>query len=276
MTRRSKTYAGHFAPWRSLGLGLASAGLVGAVTATAAMAQPAAEVAAAPSPTAANTPIAYDPWQPVNRGLFTVGMGIDRAVVGPIARGYIRVTSQGVRNRVSSVIFNLGEPSTAIEDLLQGRPSRAGNATLRFVVNSTVGVAGLFDVANRWGLESHESDFGQTLGRYGAQPGPYVYLPVLGPLNLRDGIGRVVDTVTDPAGLITGPITSTPGAIRTGATALDFRASGDAAFRALQDATDPYVTTRSAYSQHRAAVIDRATGATAELPDFDAVPANPQ
>jgi phospholipid-binding lipoprotein MlaA len=257
-----------FARWRHLGLGLA-----GALAATAAAAEPAAAPSVAANPlAAANTPLAYDPWQPVNRGLFSVGMGLDRVLIGPIAHGYIRVTPQVVRNRVSSVVYNLGEPSTALEDLLQGHTGRAGRTGVRFVVNTTVGLLGMFDVASGWGLRGHESDFGQTLGRYGAQPGPYIYMPVMGPVNLRDGVGRVVDIVTDPVGFVTGPITSTSGAIRTGVTALDLRASGDAAYRALDDATDPYVTTRSAYSQHRAAVIDRATGATAPLPDFDAPP----
>lgn len=280
MTRRSKL-KGPTAPWRYVGLGLVSA-----LLATAAVAQPAAmqsapgqtaaaEPADPPGLTAANTPIAYDPWQPVNRGLFAFGMGLDRAVIGPIAHGYVRVTPQVLRDRVSNVVFNLGEPSTAMEDLLQGHTGRAGRAGLRFVVNTTVGVLGLFDVANHWGVPSHESDFGQTLGRYGAQTGPYIYVPVIGPANLRDGLGRVVDVVTDPIGFVTGPITSTSGAIRTGATGIDTRVGADAAFNALKDATDPYVTARSAYTQHRAAVIDRATGETGALPDFEATPSPP-
>lgn len=271
MTRRCKLIGRPSASWRSAGFGLASA-----LVATAATAQPAAPPVTAPPLTAANTTLAYDPWQPVNRGLFAVGMGVDRAVVGPITHGYMRVAPMAVRNRVSAVVYNLGEPSTALEDLLQGHPKRAGRASLRFVVNSTVGLLGLFDVAHHWGLAGHEADFGQTLGRYGAQPGPYVYVPVVGPLNLRDGVGRVVDIVTDPVGALTGPITSTPGAIRTGVTALDQRAAGDAAFEALRDATDPYVTVRSAYSQYRAAIVDKATGETAPLPDFDVAPANPE
>lgn len=268
MTRRSRMIERRFAAWRSIGLGLAGA-------LTAAVAAAAEPAVAPPAPVAANTPTAYDPWQPANRSLFAVGMGLDRVLIGPIAHGYIRVTPQVVRNRVSSVVFNLGEPSTALEDLLQGHTGRAGRTGVRFVVNSTVGLLGLFDVAGRWGVHGHESDFGQTLGRYGALPGPYLYMPVVGPLNLRDGVGRVVDVVTDPIGFVTGPITSTSGAIRTGVTALDVRVSGDPAFRALEDATDPYVTTRSAYSQHRAAVIDRATGETASLPDFDPTPSQP-
>lgn len=219
---------------------------------------------------------AYDPWQPVNRQLFAVGMGVDHAVLRPVVRGYVRVTSPGVRNRVSSVVYNLGEPSTALEDVLQGQPRRAGRASLRFLVNSTVGVLGLFDVAAMWGVEPHEADFGQTLARYGAKPGPYVYVPVVGPLNVRDGVGRVVDVVTDPVGFVTGPVTSVTGATRTGVTAFDQRVAGDAAFHALEDALDPYAMTRSAYTQYRASRVAAATGEAQALPDFDTDPAQPQ
>lgn len=250
--------------------------LAAACIATPAVAaEPPADIPPAPSPDPVAVTTAYDPWEPANRQLFAVGMGVDRAVIRPIAHGYVRVTSQGVRNRVSSMVYNLGEPSTALEDVLQGRPGRAGRASLRFVVNSTVGVLGMFDVASRWGVAPHEADFGQTLARYGAKPGPYLYVPVVGPLNLRDGVGRVVDVVTDPVGFVTGPITSTVGATRTGVTALDLRVSGDAAFNALEDATDPYVTTRSAYTQYRAAIVAKATGEAQALPDFDTEPALP-
>lgn len=248
--------------------------LTGALVATSAAAQtdvPPAQLGIAPEALPAAT-VAYDPWQPLNRGLFTFGMGLDRAVFAPVTHGYMKVTPAPVRNRVSSVVYNLSEPSTVIEDVLQGHPKKAGRATARFVVNSTVGILGLFDVASHWGLAPHESDFGQTLGRYGAQPGPYIFMPIVGPLNLRDGLGRIVDVATDPIGFLTGPITSTPGAVRYGVAALDQRTLSDPAFEALKDATDPYVTTRSAYTQYRAAVVQQATGETQALPDFDAAP----
>ncbi|HKR89251.1 MAG TPA: VacJ family lipoprotein [Phenylobacterium sp.] len=271
MTRRARSIGRLTGPLRYVGLCLA-----GALAATSAAAQdapptPPAERAVAPEARADAT-VAYDPWQPMNRGLFAFGMGLDHAVFAPVTHGYMKVTPAPVRNRVTSMVYNLSEPSTVIEDVLQGHPRKAGRATARFVVNSTVGVLGLFDVAARWGLEPHESDFGQTLGRYGAQPGPYIFVPVVGPTNLRDGIGRIVDVATDPIGFITGPITSTPGAIRYGVTALDQRALSDPAFEALKDATDPYVTTRSAYTQYRASVIQNATGKTQALPDFDETP----
>jgi phospholipid-binding lipoprotein MlaA len=266
MTRRSRSIGRLAAPLWHAGLCLA-----GALVATSAAAQTEAvapQRAVAPEALPAAT-VAYDPWEPLNRGLFAFGMGLDHVVFAPVTHGYMKVTPAPVRNRVSSVVYNLGEPTTVIQDVLQGHPKRAGTATARFVVNSTVGLLGMFDVASHWGLAPHESDFGQTLGRYGAQPGPYIFVPIVGPSNLRDGIGRLVDVATDPIGFAIGGITSTPGAIRYGVTALDERALADPAFAALNDATNPYVTTRSAYTQHRAAVVQAATGSTQALPDFD-------
>jgi phospholipid-binding lipoprotein MlaA len=179
-----------------------------------------------------------------------------------------------VRNRVSSALDNLGEPGTALNDLVQGHPKRAGVATARFVVNSTVGLLGMFDVASRMKLPYHEADFGQTLGRYGAQPGPYLYVPIVGPSNLRDGLGRIVDFFTDPVSLLTGGVTTTAGATLFAATTIDFRAGADSAFRALEDATDPYATARSAYTQRRAAFVHAATGEAEVLPDFEPAPAD--
>jgi phospholipid-binding lipoprotein MlaA len=177
-----------------------------------------------------------------------------------------------IRNRVSSALDNLGEPGTALNDLAQGHPKRAGVATARFVVNSTVGLLGMFDVATKMNLPYHESDFGQTLGRYGAQPGPYLYVPVVGPSNLRDGLGRIVDLFTDPTSLLTGGVTTTLGATRFTATTVDARVGADSAFRALDDATDPYATARSAYAQRRAAFVQQATGEVEALPDFEPAP----
>jgi phospholipid-binding lipoprotein MlaA len=214
----------------------------------------------------------YDPWRVVNRPIFTFSMHVDRGIIAPIAHGYRRVVPAVIRNRISSALDNLGEPGTAINDLAQGHPNRAGVATARFVINSTVGLLGMFDVATRMKLPYHEADFGQTLGRYGAQPGPYLYIPIVGPSNFRDGLGRIVDLFTDPTSLFTGGITSTVGATRFAATTVDVRVGADSAFRALEDATDPYATARSAYSQRRAAFVQQATGKAEVLPDFEPAP----
>jgi phospholipid-binding lipoprotein MlaA len=216
-----------------------------------------------------------DPWEGFNRGAFKFNRGLDRFVIGPIGRGYMKVTPRVVRNRVSSVVANLGEPGTAINDLAQGRARAAGVTTSRFLINSTVGGLGLFDVGAKMGLEGHESDFGQTLGRYGAGSGRYVVLPLLGPTTLRDGAGRVIDTMTDPVALATAGASRSFGMVRSGVTAVDARASADGFFRALDDATDPYAMMRSAYLQNRADMVRQAQGGVQVLPDFDAARIEP-
>ncbi|WP_297507151.1 VacJ family lipoprotein [uncultured Caulobacter sp.] len=257
---------GHGAAGRRIAaIGLvAAAGL--AVLAPAARAQD--PQVAAPAATAA-----HDPLEGLNRASFKLGMGLDHVILAPIAHGYMAVAPRVVRNRVSAAIYNLGEPSTVVNLMLQGKPTRAMRSTARFVVNSTVGVAGLFDVAAKLNLPRRDADFGQTFGKWGVKPGAYVYVPVMGPLNVRDGVGRVLDIVTDPVSLYVGGLSTDFGKARTGLTIVDLRAATDPAFHALKDASDPYVTTRSAYAQYREAVVRQATGEAEDLPDFDAPPA---
>lgn len=217
--------------------------------------------------------IAYDPLEGFNRGSFGFSMGLDRAVLRPVAHGYMAVTPTPVRHRVSSVVYNLGEPSTTLNDILQGKPKRAGRSSARFLINSTVGVLGLWDVAAKMNLPSHDADFGQTFGRYGVKPGPYLYVPIIGPSNFRDGVGRTLDFFTDPIGLIGGGWRTTFGATRLVVQTVDIRVNADNAFRALDDSVDPYLTARSAYGQHRAAFVREVTGEVQALPDFDDSPA---
>jgi phospholipid-binding lipoprotein MlaA len=109
-------------------------------------------------------PIANDPWEGFNRRTFKFNRGVDRVLIGPLGRGYMKVTPRVVRGRVSAFVANLAEPRTALNDLAQGRPRAAGVTTSRFVINTTVGGLGLFDVGGKLGLERHQGDFGQTLG----------------------------------------------------------------------------------------------------------------
>lgn len=224
-----------------------------------------AQVEAAPAAQTAN-----DPLEGLNRASFRLGMGLDRAFLGPIAHGYMAVTPRVVRDRVSSAIYNLGEPNTVMNQVLQGKPRRAVRSSTRFVVNSTIGVLGLFDVAAKMGLPPRGADFGQTFGRWGAGPGAYIYVPLMGPLNVRDGVGRALDIVTDPVSMVAGGFDTDFGKARTVVTVVDLRAVTDSGYRALKDAADPYVTTRSAYMQYRDAIVRDATGETETLPDFDA------
>ncbi|MDP1631643.1 MAG: VacJ family lipoprotein [Caulobacter sp.] len=211
-----------------------------------------------------------DPWAGFNRRAFKFNAFLDRAVIGPVARVYKRVTPAPVRKGVGNIVSNLREPSTAINGLVQGRPKLTIRAVARFVANSTVGVLGIFDVAGRAGLEREHADFGQTLGRYGVSNGPYLYLPVVGPTTLRDGLGGVVNTLIDPISLATGGPATDFAAGRVVVRGVDARADADEALRTInEDSTDPYATTRSAYLQHRAAVVRESTGEIEALPDFD-------
>ena len=215
------------------------------------------------------------PFVAFNRASYGFSMGLDRWVTGPIAHAYMAVAPDPVRDRVSAAVNNLGEPRTLLNDVAQGHPKRAGVTASRFVINSTVGVLGLFDVATDLDLPYHRGDFGQTLGRYGVQPGAFLYIPVLGPLTVREGAGRVVDIVTDPVTLVGGNSSTTFGATRSGVTLVNTRAMFDPEVRALEDATDPYATVRSAYLQRRAALVREATGEVQALADFDDAPSTP-
>ncbi|WP_293905176.1 VacJ family lipoprotein [Phenylobacterium sp.] len=252
--------------------------LVAALLAGSARAQaapPAPDGAALPGP---NAELAqpYDPWEGLNRRVFAFSNGLDHHLIGPVVHGYMRATPLPIRNRVTSVVYNLWEPGNALDDLLQAHPRRAAKSTARFAINSTIGLLGLFDVATGMGIEGHDSDFGQTLGRYGAQAGPYLYVPVIGPLDLRDGIGRVVDIVIDPVSLIPGASRTSFKTSRAVLGGLESRVAQDTALRALDDGIDPYATARSAYTQHRVFVVQQATGAVAELPDFEPPSGEPQ
>ncbi len=130
-----------------------------------------------------------DPLESLNRQVFEFNDVVDRAVLKPVAQAYEAVLPEPVRDCLSNAFSNLREPSNAINNLLQGKPVDAMSDTCRFVVNSTIGLLGCFDPARQMGLEKHSEDFGQTLGRWGAGPGPYLVVPILGPSTVRDAIG---------------------------------------------------------------------------------------
>lgn len=211
---------------------------------------------------------AKDPFQRLNRTSFRFGMALDHVVIAPLAHAYVAVTPTYAQARVDAVITNLGEPRTVLNDLAQGHVRRAERATSRFVINSSAGLLGLFDVAGKMGIAHHRSDFGQTLGRYGAAPGPYLYVPLLGPLTVRDAVGRLVDAAADPVTQIGGGSGTTFGAVRQNASRLNTRIKLDGGLRVLDDATDPYASLRSAYLQSRDAIVREATGEAEVLPDF--------
>ncbi|WP_254277183.1 VacJ family lipoprotein [Halomonas sp. 3H] len=139
-----------------------------------------------------------DPWEGFNRRVFAFNDAVDRAVLKPTARGYRAVTPQPVQTGVGNFFSNLGEPRTAVNSLLQGKPGNAGIALSRFVINTTVGIGGLWDFATHMEITGREEDFGQTLAVWGWEESRYLVLPLLGPSTLRDTGGLPADAVTYP------------------------------------------------------------------------------
>ncbi len=139
----------------------------------------------------------HDPLEPLNRRVLVVNYVADRAVLRPAAAAY-GVLPAFLRDRVRNVLDNLEEPGTAANQLLQGKPRAALSDAARFIVNTTVGVGGLFDPATTAGLERHDEDFGQTLAVWGVPRGPYLEIPVIGPSTVRDGAAKLVDAFLSP------------------------------------------------------------------------------
>ena len=148
---------------------------------------------------AANSVNESDPFENINRSIFNFNQTLDDYFLRPIAKFYVAVTPDPVERGISNLFSNLNEITNASNNLLQGKASQASINLGRFTLNTTLGVAGLFDVASSMGLkETEEEDFGQTLGKWGVPAGPYIMLPFLGPTTLRDAPTRLVDDLTDP------------------------------------------------------------------------------
>jgi phospholipid-binding lipoprotein MlaA len=138
-----------------------------------------------------------DSGEPTNRFIFRFNQGLDAVIIKPVTSFY-RIFPEVLRTGVHNFHNNLKTPVVLINDILQGEAERAGDTVMRFLINTTVGVAGFRDQAADWGFEPHEEDFGQTLATWGVGEGPYIMLPLFGPSNPRDAIGKVVDFFLDP------------------------------------------------------------------------------
>ncbi|MGH1371179.1 MAG: MlaA family lipoprotein [Cellvibrionaceae bacterium] len=193
-----------------------------------------------------------DPWEGMNRKIFVFNDTLDNYVVKPVAKGYLAVTPDPVETGVSNFFENLGEVGNILNDVLQWKWGQAANDTGRLLVNSTVGIAGIFDVAKHVGLPRSEGeDFGQTLASWGVGQGPYLVLPFLGPSNLRDLGGMPVDSYANPIGYID----HVPTRNSTYATdLLDTRASLIAAEDLISG--DKYSFMRDAFLQRREYLIE--------------------
>ncbi len=144
------------------------------------------------------TPEAEDPWENLNRGTFAFNQKFDKYLLAPLAKGYRLILPTEIRTGVRNILSNLSEPWSSINSALQGDFKNTGSTLARFVINSTIGILGIFDVAKEIGFEKQKEDFGQTLAVHGVGPGPYLMLPFLGPSTVRDALGKVTSLYADP------------------------------------------------------------------------------
>jgi phospholipid-binding lipoprotein MlaA len=194
-----------------------------------------------------------DPFEPTNRYIFEVNLFLDEMLLKPVAWWYRAGVPDPARERIHMALGNLRLPWTAVNDFFQGEMKRAYEASARFVINSTIGVVGLFDVATDWGFPHHEEDAGQTFAVWGAPGDPYLMLPVLGPSNPRDAAGTAVGWVADPVNIVLG---DGAGLARGVATGIDERERNLETIADLQrNSVDFYATIRSVSRQRRDAEI---------------------
>lgn len=218
--------------------------------------------ATAPDPSDADAVAEFkstnDPLEPANRVIYEINDGIDVVILRPLALAYRAVVPQGVRTGTRNVLDNLATPVVLANDMMQGKPRRAGDTLMRMVINSTLGFAGIFDVATGLGWPAHSADFGITLAVWGAGDGAYLVLPIFGPSNPRDTVGRVGDIALDPfTWLGKGVVVDALGYARRGTDAVDRRSRFlDDLDRVKEQALDPYATIRSLYRQNRQSTID--------------------
>jgi len=196
-----------------------------------------------------------DPLEPTNRVFYKINDGLDTYVMKPVAQAYRDVLPAPVRTGIHNVLDNLGGPVRLTNDSLQGKPRRAGDTAMRFLINTTAGLVGIFDVAKKVGYPAHDTDFALTLANWDVPEGPFLFLPILGPSNPRDAAGYGADIAIDPFTWIGRG--TTPQKIgswtRTAFNVLDER-SGllDVIDNVKKTALDPYATFRSLYRQNRA------------------------
>ncbi|HEY6436149.1 MAG TPA: VacJ family lipoprotein, partial [Ignavibacteriaceae bacterium] len=206
-----------------------------------------------------------DPWESMNRSTFSFNENVDELVLKPVAKGYEQIPSP-IRTGVGNFFGNVADVWIGANNLLQGKPTHAVSDIGRVLINSTVGVLGLFDVASDMGLEKHEEDFGQTLGKWGVSPGPYLVVPLFGPKTLRDAAGTVVDFKADLINQV-DPI-STKNTLY-GTRVIQDRSTLLPMEKAIEDASlDKYSYIRDAYLQRRAYLIrDGETAPKEEIDD---------
>jgi phospholipid-binding lipoprotein MlaA len=227
----------------------------------------AACASAPPSPEAL---AANDPYEVTNRQTLLFNGKIDRYVVIPSVGVYFLLVREGGRRGVHNFLGNLSLPTIFINDLLQGEVTRGSQSAARFLINSSLGLAGFFDPAQKMGIRGHGEDFGQTMAVWGAGEGPYLILPFLGPSNPRDAAGLAIDAAIDPTNFIPLKQHLWWSAGREYFTVLDLRGQSYQTIQGIQrSSVDYYGSLRSLYRQLRNTEIRNGRPAAAQdLPDF--------
>lgn len=241
--------------------------LLSAVLSLAACATPPTDPAARAEFEATN-----DPLEPLNRHVFDFNLFLDRVLIKPVAEGYRDVLPDKARTAIRNFLDNLGEPVIFANDMLQGQFKRANDTAGRFLLNSTFGIGGVFDLATGSGIQKQSGDFGQTLYSWGVPSGPYLVLPIFGPSNPRDAGGMVADGFMDPFGYLAGAYGASNSATigRMAASGVDVRSRNIETFDELQrNSIDFYAALRSLFRQHRASELRH--GEPAPLPELDSL-----
>lgn len=215
-----------------------------------------------------------DPMEGMNRKVFAFNAAVDKAVMRPVAKGYRAAVPQPVRTGVRNFLNNLRAPITLANQLLQGNLGGAGETVTRTLVNTTVGLGGLIDVAAQEGLKYQHEDFGQTMAVWGAGHGAYMVVPLLGPSSMRDGVGMLVDGLADPLRIyLHNTDRDYLHYTRVGMSVLDKREELlDIMDDLERNSFDYYAAMRSIYTQNRAALVrNQAQGASSlpAMPDYD-------
>jgi phospholipid-binding lipoprotein MlaA len=211
-----------------------------------------------------------DRFERVNRSVYEFNDVLDRYIGTPVAKAYVKITPDPVETGVSNFFQNLTYPTTVVNEGLQLKPKPFLQAAMRLLVNTTIGIGGLFDPATQLGLPSGDEDFGQTLGYWHVPAGPYVVLPILGPSSVRDTFGLVGDQFVDPKAYISDPVVHYG---LWGFEQVDKRASLLATNDVLKRTYDPYVFIRNAYLQRREFQISDGAAKDDEVEIYEDEPA---
>lgn len=213
---------------------------------------------------------ANDPYEGMNRAFFAFNTNMDNALVKPSAKRYRSSVPKPVRASIRNFLNNFRSPIILANDVLQGEWEQAGTTFSRFMVNTTFGIGGFFDVARHSGYEFHDEDFGQTLGAWGVGEGPYIVLPLYGPAPPRDMGGIVVDRAFNPLTYFAGTEPTVASATMTLFNLIDLRAENIENVDSIERTSlDYYATMRSIYRQNRKASIANGDEDLDELDDFD-------